>query len=282
MTEYSEDNPYRPSSAKRRRLIDRAWEHVQSVPYKVSVRWVFYRLLQDGLVVGKKRGYTLVQDTLGDARKGYYKLWRPDTLADESRSPIVRTGRFGTPKGWYAALKQYGLSMSFDPQAGAEQRVFVGFEANAMASQFQQHAPHVDLYPFGGFPSIPYKWELAEAVACSAEPAVVLYFGDCDPTGKHIADNAEADVTRWADEQTGAECEWVYVGLTEKQARRYKVPEAPGKPGVFQWEALSDGQAGELIGGAMKGYLDHETIAHNLAQAGRAELKVKKWLAKMP
>jgi hypothetical protein len=281
MTEYSEDNPYRPSSAKRRELIDRAWEHVRSVPYKVSLRWVFYRLLQDGLVKGKS-SYTLVQDTLGDARKGYYKDWRPDTLADESRSPIVRTGLYDTPTAWFKKLKEQGLHMFCDAQAGAEQRVFVAFEAAAMASQFGQHTQHVDLYPFGGFPSITYKWELAEAIAYSDEPVVVLYFGDADTTGGHIGSNAEADISRWVDELTGADCEWVHVGLTVKQARQYKLPEAPDKLGVFQWEALSDSQAGELIGGAMKEYLDHETVAHNLAQAGRAELKVKRWLAKMP
>lgn len=29
-------------------ILDRAMEHIKSVEYKVSARWVFYRLLQEG------------------------------------------------------------------------------------------------------------------------------------------------------------------------------------------------------------------------------------------
>lgn len=32
-----------------REILDRAMVHVRSVPYIVSLRWLFYRLLQDGL-----------------------------------------------------------------------------------------------------------------------------------------------------------------------------------------------------------------------------------------
>ncbi len=34
-----------------RSVLDQAWRHVGSVPYEVSLRWVFYRLLQkDGVL----------------------------------------------------------------------------------------------------------------------------------------------------------------------------------------------------------------------------------------
>lgn len=69
-------------------ILDRAMGHIQSVPYQVSVRWVFYRLLQEGLYRDKKDYKNLVQLT-ARARKDWYKDWNPQTLADDTREMVV-------------------------------------------------------------------------------------------------------------------------------------------------------------------------------------------------
>ena len=40
--------------------------------------------------------------------------------------------------------------------------VEVWFEARAMIGQFRKYAPNVVLRPFGGFTSIPFKYEIAK------------------------------------------------------------------------------------------------------------------------
>ena len=39
---------YQPR-AEQANILDQALAHIRSVPYDVSARWLFYRLLQDGL-----------------------------------------------------------------------------------------------------------------------------------------------------------------------------------------------------------------------------------------
>ena len=88
----------RPDTAQ---LIDACWQAVQSVPYAVTVRWVFYRLLQEGWV-NEKKDYKRVLSYLSRARKEYYEGWRPWTLADDTRAAIVGGSGSRTGKDWLA------------------------------------------------------------------------------------------------------------------------------------------------------------------------------------
>jgi len=45
-------NEYKPS-AKTTAILDAARTHVESVDYDVTLRWCFYRLLQDGFYSSK-------------------------------------------------------------------------------------------------------------------------------------------------------------------------------------------------------------------------------------
>ena len=75
---------YKPHK-KNQIIADRAWKYVQSVPYTVSLRWLFYRLLQDGTYGGKK-DYKPMVALFSSLRKNFYGGWHPETLADETRS----------------------------------------------------------------------------------------------------------------------------------------------------------------------------------------------------
>ncbi|GAJ17797.1 unnamed protein product, partial [marine sediment metagenome] len=46
------DKKYEPRK-EQADILDRAEEHIRSVPYRVTARWLFYRLLQDGIYHGK-------------------------------------------------------------------------------------------------------------------------------------------------------------------------------------------------------------------------------------
>lgn len=61
---------YKPHG-KTARILDRAWELVQSVAYAVSMRWVFYRLLQAGYYSTKDDYKNKLTPALSDARPAF-------------------------------------------------------------------------------------------------------------------------------------------------------------------------------------------------------------------
>ena len=129
-----------------------------------------------------------------------------------------------------------------------------------MSDQFRLCTKHVTLRPMGGQPSIPYKWraakELEQAAQAYCKPLVILYFGDLDPAGQTISETVERDVKTWCEYPfTFARC-----GLTPQQVRRYNVPQNLDKPGAYQWEALPDAGADEIITTALDKFLRRDAF----------------------
>lgn len=90
--------------AQTKAILDRAWEHVMSVPYRVSARWLFYRLLQDG-IYHEKGDASLFSQMIAEARKRYYKGWRPYTLVDESRQAHRTEVGYSDEEAWLDELR---------------------------------------------------------------------------------------------------------------------------------------------------------------------------------
>ena len=85
---------YNPHDATRV-ILDRALEHLASVSYEVSARWLFYRLYQDGIYIGKNDYKNKFLPMLSRARKGFYGEWRPWTLADDTRIITTQGDGYG-------------------------------------------------------------------------------------------------------------------------------------------------------------------------------------------
>lgn len=237
-------------------ILDRAWEHVQSVEYKVSLRWLFYRLLQDGLFSSKADydNFKSSNGPMSKARKKAYKGWRPWTLSDDSRSPVVRNGEFETIEEW----KEWrgSLQPSLDQWYNQNHYIEVWFEAKAMTEQFMYLVPElITLEPFGGDTSIPEKWKISQRIKTASKkyglPVTILYFGDYDPKGLKIPYSAYRDIQPWS----RTEFELKISGLTKEQVGELSLPENFEKPNEYQWEALSDSQAREIITNALAPYL---------------------------
>lgn len=244
--------------AKSISILNRAYEHVCSVPYKVSLRWLFYRLLQDGIYQNKVAYDNKFMPLVSKARKNFFGPWRPDTLADETRQSIVRHGEFKDFQDWLDVVKD--LDCSLDEWYYQRYYVEVCFEAKAMADQFKTLIPdYITLNPFGGDAPIPYKWGIAKRLERNAAlyrtPIIIIYFGDCDKKGLQIPKSAFRDIQAWCNKPI----EFVIGGLTQEQAIKYNLPENPEKPG-YQWEALSDDAAKEIINGSLEHFLDHRAF----------------------
>lgn len=272
---YKSDD-YKPN-AKGRAILARAAAHVASVPYRVTARWLFYRLLQDGLY-SKKQDYKTFLALTSRARHNEWESWRPDTLADDTRERIIRGEGYESADDWRDMLTQRAYC-ELDKWTSQAYYVQIWFEANAMAGQFKHYTRHITLVPFGGMPSIPYKWEIAEALSDAGDfcglPIKVLYFGDYDPAGLTILETSAIDIAGWCD----ADFEVERVGLNVGDGERYGIPENPDKPGQYQWEALPDEAARELIAGAVGRYIDADAMAKMEEREAKISASFRKYVA---
>lgn len=238
------DNGYRPR-AEQAAILDRGFVIVQSVPYRVTARWLFYRLLQGGYFAAKDDYKGRFLPLIAKARKCFYREWTPDTLADDTRTAFVRG------HGWTAEadfLEAVARAACFaDKWTNQKFYVECWFEAHAMFSQFSHYTKYMTLRPFGGDCSIAFKWQIARELTVAYRryrtPIVILYFGDLDPKGLQIPVSAVKDIREWTD----APFQFVRCGLNPGDEKTYNIPENPEKPGTFQWEALDDGAARDLI-----------------------------------
>jgi hypothetical protein len=265
-------------------LATRALEHIQSVDYKVSLRWVFYRLLQDGFYKEKSDYNRFMQLTSKWRHKELFG-WRPDTLADETCEIIIRGVEVATPfeeipDSIIQNLPLWTLDSHFKYQ---DYYIEVWFEARAMLEQFQKYAPHVTLYPFGGWATIDPKYQTAKRLEKMyvrfKKPIVILYFGDCDNTGKKIP-KASITGVKGLEKWCKAPFTVKRCGLNVAQAKKYKIPERIDEPGEFQWEALEDEQAGKIITSSVNQYLKQEPIERVLAESKAMNNKIGSVISK--
>ena len=264
-------------------LLRRALAHINSVPYQVSARWVFYRLLQDGSLEAKG-DYKKLLSLLSKARKAFYGGWRPDTLIDESRGANVRGNGFDDGQGWLQAMSRQECFL--DRWSNQPGYVEVWFEAAAMEQQFSFYTDeNVPLLAFHGDVSIPEKWTAATRLWQRWHelqvPITVLYYGDLDPKGLQIPESARTDVVNFAcayafrrgdistvEEFMGGfyqDFTFLRVGLNEEHVQQYDIMENPERPDTYQWEGLEDDAAQELIA-QVDSYLDKEAFEEIMSQ----------------
>lgn len=251
-------------------ILEVALAEVAAVPYAVTARWVFYRLLQQA-ILDKKGDYKRLLGYLSKARKQWYGGWQPDTLTDDSRNALVRGSGFRDGEGWARALAEQS-SCNLDRWSSQEVYVEIWFEAAAMSAQFEFYAnDNIPLLAFHGDVSIPAKWAAATRLVRRwremGKPIHVMYYGDLDDKGIQIPLSARDDVIQMMVDalfQGGtllnsaerseeyremlANFTFTRVGLNDDQIAQYDVQENPERPGTYQWEGVADDAAEELIG----------------------------------
>jgi hypothetical protein len=272
----NKDN-YKPQ-AETKAILDRAWELVNSVPYQVSARWLFYGLLQEGYYTSKGDYKNKFMKAISNARHANYGDWRPDTLADDTREAVYRGHGHRTPNKWIIALAE-DIECHLSVWHEQAHYIELWFEARAMAQQFEYYTQHITLRPMGGEPSIPYKFDTAKflesAYRTYQKPITVLYFGDLDKKGLAIAQTVRKDVQKWC----SINFDFVHCGLNLEQVQRYNVPQNFEKPGTYQWEALSDTAAREIIESNVSQFVRHDAFSKVMEQQDAATAWLREQLS---
>ena len=150
-----------------------------------------------------------------------------------------------------------------------------------MINQFQSIVgDEIVLVPFGGDPSLDFKWQIAKRIEqYSHKKVVILYFGDLDTKGKQIPNSAVADILPWSSLIEWVNFEMVRCGLNPEHISKYAVPENPDKPGEYQWEALDNTSAREIIEENIAKYVDLDKIEEHRDKENLATQQFREYLS---
>jgi hypothetical protein len=112
-------------------------------------------------------------------------------------------------------------------------------------------------------------------MAGKGKDVIVLYFGDADDKGRQIPESAITDIRAWSD----TPFKLVHGGLTRSQAIRLRLPQDPENPGKWQWDALSDEQAGGIILTTLRQTIGSSDYQRRLWHAVKtSQRKTKRWV----
>lgn len=266
-------NGWKPRQAQGT-ILKRATEHLDSVPYTVTARWLFYRLLQDSLYSDKKDYNARFMPLISKARKQFYDGWHPAILADDTRAVVPGGDGFDSPDEWLEAVK-VNLAYKATKWIYQDYYIEVWFEAAAMEGQFKYYLKEIPLLAFRGDTSIPNKWNTAKRLERASKlydlPVVVIYFGDDDEKGHTIPDSALKDIRAWCN----VDFKYIRAGLNKGDGERLGIAENPEKPGTYQWEALADEQAKAVIESSIEPYFAKEALADIIGEQDEVTAKFK-------
>jgi len=281
----------RPRTAE---ILEWTLEKIEEVPYRVPSRWAFYRCVQEkGL---SKKDYKNFIKWTSKARKRFWNGWRPWTLSDDTRNIIELGKGLDTFEEWMKSLEEE--EPTYEKFSKQENLVMIWFEARAMYPQFMHYAApyNIPLAPFGGDPGPDFKWRIAEflselSLKYPGKPIIILYFGDYEPLRKtgsrgkgiRIPKDALKDIkpwfqALWLQENKGSKTvpaiNFIRCGLNPEHIKRWGIPENFERPDEYQWEALSDEYARELIVGSIEKHWRHGAIKE---VERREEKDAKRW-----
>jgi len=226
---------YRASPIKRKRRTKAEIEQLEQQIYAVlaedhpqSVRHVFYRMTDPRLPVPiekTERGYIQVQQRCTVMR-------RAEKLPYGWFSDMSRQGYF-TDTYRDASdfiMKMQGLYRA-DTWRDAECRCEVWVESRSIAGVLLGSCQElaVDLYPCGGFPSLTFVYQAAEANnrLDDDRPLVVFYVGDYDPSGVLIDRKLEQELRQHL--RPGIELHFKRLAINPEQIVAYDLPTKPRK-----------------------------------------------------
>jgi hypothetical protein len=218
-------------------VLDRAREIVAEYDSAITLRQLWYRLKSLRLLPSDTSASTVLSRKTADARRaGTFPR-----LVDDYRG-VIRHHAFTSP---LAARQWLHRTYRRDRTEGQEWSVWIVLEKNALASLiFEWFGDYgIGVLPIRGYDSQgnidEVIEELEEARREYKRPAVVLYAGDCDPSGE--------DLRRDFFKRCPAFDKQIIVALTEKQIDHYKLDRLPPKEKDGRNERFKAAHHGQLF-----------------------------------
>lgn len=209
--------------------------------YKLTLRQLYYQLVARDLIENSDRSYKRIGHILTEARYGGLVDW--DAIEDRLRVPKLPYWVTGIPDAMRDTINSYRRNRQF----GQDTYVELWVEKDALSSVLSRVTSkyHVRLMVNRGYSSASamydayrrFSWELERGQASNA---VILYFGDHDPSGLDMVRDIDDRMKEMlAIDGLDHALEIKPIALTMEQIETYNPPPNPAK--------LSDSRAQDYI-----------------------------------
>ncbi|MBK5567238.1 hypothetical protein [Ensifer sp. SSB1] len=263
----------------------------------MTCRQVFYRLVGTFDYSKTENAYSSLCEVLQRARRA--RLISFDAIRDD--------GTVSKGGGGYSSFHQ--LLQAFEsnvryfrlrPDIGQPSRLIVQCEAAGMTEMLARMAsPYgATVRSAGGFDSVTAKHELARSIAFESRPTVILHLGDFDPSGEHIFQNLEADVSAFIEGMGEDTDKAIFrrVAVTPEQIRGLGLPTAPAKStdrrsfagldgdgtSTVQCEAISPPDLQDIVLAAIAEWWDEDAAQALKEREADERQELQTWWANRP
>jgi hypothetical protein len=186
-------------------------EIVESYDTSVTLRQLFYRLVSKQLIPNTQSYYRRLSSYTAEARRaGTF----PDLI---DRTSKIDQPYHETSPG--AALRSTAEFYQRDRTEGQAVSIYLGVEKDGLVTQLTSWFGGYGLpvVALGGYASQSYCDEIGRHAEGQRRPAVLLYAGDCDPTGEDIERDLVARTGCWTITRR--------IALTPQQVIEYRLSE---------------------------------------------------------
>jgi hypothetical protein len=222
--------PFTPRKLAFIRTLDDLVQQYMAAGYTLTVRQLYYQMVQRNLIPNTMQDYKRLADTLNDARLAGMIDW--DGIEDRGRE-FQRRGRWDSPQ---AILDAVASQYHEDLWVGQEHRVFVLVEKDALSGVLWRPCSRYDvpLLACKGYASVSVLREFAladlvETIVDRGQKPVILHLGDHDPSGidmtRDLRDRLNIFVTHHARKRTALD----RIALNMPQIEELKPPPNPAK-----------------------------------------------------
>lgn len=188
----------------------------------ISVRGLFYQMVNVGLVEKTDNGYAQIQSTLAEMRRTgllpYH--WIADNTRWQRRPPTWADSR--------EALRQTTQSYRRSLVSAMDAYVEVWLEKDALAGVVLPVTEEFDvpLMVSRGYASLSFLASAAECIAEQAKPVYLYHLGDLDPSGVNAGEKIEETLRELA---PNADIHFRRLAVTRDQADAWDLPTRPTK-----------------------------------------------------
>lgn len=253
--------------------LDQQIISVLSEDHPQSVRHVFYRMTDPRLsepVEKSDKGYRHVQNRCVILRRSGRVPY--DWIADMSRR-----GYFvNTYSGKGDFLSRMAGYYRADLWAYSNYRCEVWCESRSIAGVIQRECSElaVDLYPCGGFASLTFVHEAAEAHNCNDDdrPLIIFYIGDYDQAGVLVDVALERELLLHLNPDI--ELSFRRIGINLEQIETYTLPTKPRKATDIRSQQVESTVEAEAMPAHILRALLREQIESLLPEGALAATKV--------
>lgn len=258
-----EDKEFRTRGPSVEAVAKLVIDTVTEVNGAVSVRQIYYRAVNAGLVESGDKGYADIQAAIKDGRLIGIVAW--NVIEDRGRRPLKPYYETGIANALQNLAKDYRL----DRGAGQRFRIEVWLEQAALrdvvwpvCSEFG-----VPLIVCGGFTSHDSLFKASErqrGYTNLGQQGIILHLTDLDPSGVQMAPTIRNIVGRLS----GKEITVHRIGLTPKQAVEHRLLARKLKEGDSRADAYREeygDKAYELDGLPAWAFAGHRSFSHRSA-----------------